>query len=53
MKYYHEHFNFMSVLLKHCLSLLTQYLRGDGVGGAETEWGGLCVKKKKPFQLHL
>ena len=53
MKYYHERFNFMSVILKHCLSLLTQYLRWDGVGGEETEWGGLCVKKKKPFQLHL
>ena len=53
MKYYHERFNFMSVILKHCLSLLTQYLRWGGVRGRGDGVGtAVCKKKKKsPFNF--
>ena len=45
MKYYHELFNFMSVILKHCLSLLTQYLRWDGGGGTERKYLGQKIRE--------
>lgn len=53
MKNYHELFNFMSVILKHCLSLLTQYLRWDGGGGRGEGVGrAVCKKRKKsPFNF--